>query len=104
MTNIDFDRVITSEQLAADASAARVAAIKTECTSRITTYMDMHTVMNLQGAVLSGALTSEQMSVFTAAQGWVRAMQVACRAAIMTGADPDWPAVPDGVALLAAEF
>lgn len=104
MSNIDFGQLITPADRAAEAEAAHITAIKAECTARITVHLDVHTVANLQGAALVGALDPAQMSAFAEAQTWMRAMQTACRAAIATKAEPIWPDLPEGVASLAADF
>ncbi|WP_415918886.1 hypothetical protein [Tateyamaria sp. SN6-1] len=104
MSNIDFDQVIIPAQKAVEAAAARSAAIKADCTFRIATCLDLHTVMNLHGAALAETLDADQRACFAAAQGWIQAMQTACRVAISNGADPVWPVLPDGVEALAAEF
>ena len=101
---IDFSQTITPEQKAAAVAAARAAALKTACANRIIAVLDERTLLNIQGAVLVGALNRVEMRVFCAGQGWVADMQAACRTAIARGNDPAWPCLPEGVAKLAARF
>jgi hypothetical protein len=63
----------------------------------------------LDGATRADALTASglqdgDLALAQSWKAWVAAMQDACRTAIAAGDDPVWPAVPDGVAELAARF
>lgn len=96
--------MVTSEDKAATAVAAAISAIKADCGARIIAELDQNTLLNIQGAAISGELTADEMEVFKAGRTWVAAMQDASRAAIVGGVDPVWPELPDGVAELAAEY
>lgn len=98
MSNIDFSQVITAEDRAAAVAAAALEARKAECRARIFAVADSIAQINLAAAAAAGALSAEQMATYRAGLAWVDAMRAAC-----TSGD-DWPAVPAGVAELAAHF
>lgn len=121
MSQIDFSRVITAEDKAAEAAAARASRIKAECGRRIFAIADETTQANIVQAgvvfsatLLEGATRAEALAAAGLREGdltraaewrtWVAAMVDACRAAIDTGAEPVWPEVPPGAAELAARF
>lgn len=96
-------------------AALRAAEIKAECTRRIYAELSDATQKNLnayatdlalQAALGATLSTAQQADIATAqaARAWVLATVAASRAAIQTGTDPVWPALPQGVAALAARF
>lgn len=118
---IDFTQAITAEAKAQAAALARAATIKAECRAHILAVGSEATQMNISqagivfaAAMLDGAPRADALAAsglaegdLTLAQGWrawVAAMQAECRRAIEAGDDPVWPAVPAGVAELAARF
>jgi len=118
---IDFTQAITAETKAQTAALARAATIKAECRARILAVGSEATQMNIAqagivftAAVLDAVPRADALAAsglqegdLTLAQGWkawVAAMQAECRRAIEAGDDPIWPAVPEGVAELAARF
>lgn len=98
MSNIDFSQAITAEAKAAAVLEARAAALKGECRRRITAIFDMPTQINMaaQGDAVD-------MPDIKRAQKWIRAMRMACRAAI-AGEEPVWPEAPAGARELAARY
>lgn len=118
---IDFTQVITAEDKALIAAAARAADIKTECRARILAVGSETTQMNIAqagivftAAVLDGAPREAALSLSGLREGdlglardwktWVAAMQDECRRSIKGGGDAIWPELPTGVAGLAARF
>lgn len=97
MSNINYKSLITPEARAQQASAARAAAIKADCTAQITDVLDSYTLSNLRSAEALGELTLGQIATFGEAQRWVRDMRIACRKAIAKDAKPVWPAMPKGL-------
>jgi len=91
------------EEIATQAVAARIAAVKAACTDRIFAVADRNAQMNLALDAGGGLFSPAQMDVFRAGLAWRTAMQNTCRAMI---ADPAldhtdnaaWPPVPDGLA------
>ena len=118
---IDFAQAVTAEAKAQAAAMARATVIKADCRARILAVGSETTQMNIaqagivfMAAVLDGAPRADALTAsglrdgdLTLAQGWkawVAAMQDACRDAILSGDDPVWPEVPEGVAELAGRF
>ena len=122
MSNIDLNRIITAEEKARRSAAARAEAVKAECRQRILAHLSMEVQTNVAQAVtmhaaalLRGAspeeagaqsgLLDEDFPVAAAARGWIAQMQATARA---RAADPmleeTWPALPPGVAEMAARF
>jgi len=97
-------------EIAAQATSARIAAIKSECSRRILAVLDIHTTSNITGAVVAGELSAVQVATFQAGRAWVASMQATSRALILDPLLPDhtpdmaWPLLPAGVADLAAQF
>lgn len=94
-------------EVAAAASAERLAAAKAECRRRILAVADETAQLNMTAAAAAGLLAQADRTTFAAALAWVAAMRAACATAAQA-ADPAedvlWPAVPAGVAELAARF
>lgn len=95
----------TPEEVAAE----RARAVKAECGRRILAVADRNAQMNLTGAAVAGALSTDDRATYGAAVQWIAAMRAACAGIIADPAldiadDANWPPVPDGVAELAARF
>lgn len=109
MSNIDYTRLVTAEEHRDLAAAAHHAAVKTECSRRIRSVLDAHTVANLQGAAIAGILETEEMTQLRAGQAWIVDMLHASR---MLAQDPEadftadvsWPPLPEAVVALAAAY
>jgi hypothetical protein len=121
MTQIDFTRVVTAEDKAAQAAEAWAMRIKAECRARILAVVGEAAQANIaQAGVIYAAMRSDGASPAQArgavglAEGdldtvamwkaWVTAMQTECRRAIAEGVAPTWLDVPDRVAKMAARF
>ncbi|MCM2563850.1 hypothetical protein M8756_17195 [Lutimaribacter sp. EGI FJ00015] len=121
MSNIDLTQLITAEARAAQAATARSGAIKAACRALILGAVGETAQANIaQAGVIYAAMRADGVSadaaraqagfvegdLETAAawKAWVAAMQGECRRAIDAGDDPAWPALPVGVATLAARF
>lgn len=83
--------------------------IKAECKKRIYAVANEVTQVNIAAAAATDLLSAEDLATFKSALGWVDAM----RANVATLVDADegdyendnkWPAVPAGVAELAAKY
>lgn len=109
MSNIDYSRMVTTQDAARAATAERIAQIKAACTERITSVLDQNTVANIQGALLIGALDDSEKAVFAAGHTWVRDTIETCRS-LIENADADpldndlWPSVPPGVSEMAERY
>jgi len=119
MSNIDFSRLLTSEDLAEQAVQAHRAAVKAVCKQRILARYPLEAQQNIVQAIAvhvlevrvgnAAQLDSEDIALALAAQEWVADMQAACRVlAADLSADPleegGWPDLPEGVAGLIARF
>jgi hypothetical protein len=104
MANIDFAKVQTAEGRTARKQKDRRVALKDEARRRIAAVFDDRTQMNLVGAAIAGDLSRAEMAVFHASRRWVAETLAASRAAASSGADPEWPAAPPGLAELVARF
>jgi hypothetical protein len=104
MPKIDFTRAITPEMIEARRTDKRRIEIRDECGRRIRAVLDDVTQLNVQGAALSGALSDADMAAFRAAKTWISDMRDACRSAIQTGSEPDWPDLPAAAEALAKRF
>ncbi|GGF82955.1 hypothetical protein SAMN05216376_12064 [Mameliella alba] len=102
--SVDLSKLVTAEELAAQAAARRAKAIKAEVQARIFAVVDQNTQASLLAAMVAGALTSADETTFADGQAWIEATKQAGRDAVSSGDDPIWPAVPAGVAELAAQF
>lgn len=98
----------TASDLGAEALAARKEAARRECRRRIFAVADETAQMNLTAARAAGLLTSEQQTTHNAGLAWVAAMRAAWEPMAEASEDPlddaNWPAIPAGVAELAALF
>lgn len=104
---IDWGSVITAETIAAQVAAGRLAAAKAECRRRIFAVANETAQMNLAAVAAAGLMTAPDRATYAAGLAWVAAMRAACTAAAKAddpSADALWPAVPDGVAALAARY
>ena len=105
--NIDMTQVVTAADKAAAADAERLAAVKAECRRRILAVADETAQINMASAAAAGLLTAAQMTTYAAGLGWVDAMRATWPTMPANTdylADTAWPAVPAGVAELAAAF
>lgn len=101
---IDWTK-ISSAKDKAEAEAIRCTSqIKFDCESRIKSVLDDNTVKNLISARLRNRMTPDQEAAFDAVDDWKIAMIKESRRAIETGESPSWPALPEGVAELLADF
>lgn len=79
-----------------------------ECRRRIFAICDETAQVNLAAACAAGLLAPAQLLIYQSGLAWVHDMRAAWRPMGEAGADPEddanWPAVPAGVADLAAEF
>lgn len=84
-------------------------AVASECRRRIYAVASQNCQMNMTAWVASGQASDADKAAFAGALGWVQAMRgafaslAAAQDATFTD-DAHWPAVPDGVAALAARF
>ena len=109
MPTIDLTRLVTAADKTAAALAARRAAASAECTRRIDAVCDPYARENLAGAAIAGLLTEDEMTTYRAGVEWIGAMRAAWAVLVADpaadlAADAGWPAVPAGVAELAARF
>jgi uncharacterized membrane protein len=83
--------------------------IKAECARRILSVASANTQMNMTAAQAAGRFDAADAATYLAALDWVDAMRTRC-GDLVAAADVDfagdgkWPAVPNGVAALAARF
>lgn len=118
---IDFSRLVTAGDKAAQAAQARAARIRAGCRARILAVAGEAAQANIaQAGVIYAAMRADGVSpadaraaagfvegdLDTAAawKAWVGLMQAECRRAIAAGDDPAWPEVPAGVPEMAARF
>ncbi|MCJ7874812.1 hypothetical protein [Phaeobacter sp. J2-8] len=118
MSNIDFSRLVTAQDTAAQIAAAHATSVKAECKRRILAQFPFEAQHNIAQAVniytaalvqggtqveaeaLSG-LCQEDMALFAAGRRWIAAMQATCRARIAEMQDSAaWPTFPEGLAEL----
>lgn len=108
MSNIDLTQLVTAEDKAARALVAAKEAARAECRRRILAVCDETAQINLAAAVAAGAITDDDLDTYRAGLAWVDAMRATWEGLAEAGADigddANWPAVPDGVAELAARF
>lgn len=88
----------------ADPGPERGEAIKAECSRRILGHADAHTQMNLAAHRGAGLLDEADIEVWEQCLHWFTKMQEACRSAIDSGNEPEWPAPPSGLAGLARRY
>jgi hypothetical protein len=106
---IDWSRTVTAADRAAARRDARHAAAAAECRRRIDAVCDPLRREALAGAAIAGLLGAAEMARYRAAVTWIAAMRarradLAADPAAALAADASWPAVPEGVAALAARF
>ena len=83
--------------------------VKTDCGLRIYAVASDNAQKNMLATIVAGGMSDADKALFAAGVQWIAAMQAACRRMI-ADADPQfaddskWPAVPAGVAELAARF
>lgn len=126
MPNIDYARVLTTQDKAAQALAAHTAKAKAACKCRILARFPLEAQQNLAHAITvytagivrgdsvddiraGSGLSDDDFEVARTARHWVAAMQAACRAASADlaadlEAESLWPALPEGVAALVSRF
>jgi len=100
---LDLSKLVTAEDIAAQEALATASAIKAECRALILSVVDETAQANLLAAVAVGGLTEAQLETFASGVAWIAAMRAECAARIGGGGGA-WPAVPTGVAELAAAF
>lgn len=101
---IDWPRLQTAEDRALAAMHDRARALKIECTNRIRSVLDPHTLANLQSAAIVGRLTPAEMESFRLGQQWIEAMLSTCRSAASSDHDPAWPEADAALVALAARY
>lgn len=109
MSNIDQSAVITAQDRAAAFADERAGGIKAACGLRIFDVVDQIAQINIAAAAAAGSLSEQEMTTYRAGLNWINEMRHACGALIADAAadwqdDAVWPALPDGVAELAARF
>lgn len=97
MANIDFSRIVTTEDKAALQQQMLLQDRKAECRMRIFAVCDEIAQINLAAAASAGLLDAAQMQTYRAGLTWIQAMRAAC-------ADGNWPETPPDVRELAALF
>ena len=105
---IDYTQIITPTAKTEGRRLRRREAARMECRRRIMAVANETTQINVTAAASAGLLTADQMTAWRAALGWVAAMRANWRTLAQSGADlsedANWPALPAGVAELAAAF
>lgn len=104
---IDWSRLKTAEDSAAEAAAERLGRAKLECRRRILAVANEPAQMNLAAAAAAQLLSAPEMATYVTGLGWVAAMRASCAAAAEAddpAADAHWPSIPAGVVDLARRF
>lgn len=105
---IDWGQKVSAGTRAASDLAKRHAKAKAECARRIIEVADIVTQNNLSVASQLNKLSGEEQAIFSAGYDWIRSMQAAWPGLAVQSADisddTNWPAVPPGVAELAALY
>lgn len=110
MLTLDLNRLITAEDKAAAAQAARIASVKAACGRRIYEVAPQYTQTNIIGARAAGELDSpEDDAAYLASVQWIADMRAACATIIANpsldpGDDSNWPDCPADVMDLAARY
>ena len=109
MPNVDLSMLVTPELREKARSSERRGAAKDACRARIHAVADQVAQLNLSAAVAAGLLPGADLETYRAGLGWIAAMRAASSAIgsdarLDPGDDANWPAVPPGVAELAARF
>lgn len=102
-------QIKTAQDKADEALAARTAQVNAECTRRIYAVVDQYAQSNLTGAAAAGLLAQADFDTYKLGLAWIADMRAACDplyadATLDPAADAHWPAVPAGVAELAALY
>lgn len=84
-------------------------AVKSECGRRIYGVASDNAQKNMLANIAAGLMSDDDKAIFSAGVEWIAEMQATCRDLIGAqdatfAADAHWPAVPAGVAELAARF
>jgi len=84
-------------------------AVKAECGRRIYAVASDSAQKNMLANIAAGLMSEADKAAFDAGVQWISDMQAACRALIAAqdatfAEDAHWPAIPAGVADLAARF
>lgn len=84
-------------------------ALKAECGRRIYAVASDNAQKNMLATIVAGGMSDADKTTFGAGVIWIADMQAACRDMIAAGDldfadDKKWPAIPSGVAELAARF
>lgn len=84
-------------------------AVKAECGRRIYAVVSDSAQKNMLANIAAGLMSEADKAAFDAGVQWISDMQAACRALIAAqdatfATDAHWPAIPPGVADLAARF
>lgn len=98
----------TADDIAAAALAERMEVARVECRRRIMAVCDETAQINLAAAAAAGLLSAGDLATYQTGLAWVAQMRAAWRPMAEAGEDPadnaHWPAIPPGVADLAARF
>lgn len=111
----------TAADIAAARAAARAQSLKADCRARILSVASANAQANITQAgaryaamradnadqprsMAAAGFIEGDMARVAELTAWIRSMQVACRTAIETGADPDWPEPSQDVRDLVARF
>lgn len=102
-------KMVETLTLSGPIASVVVDVIKDECARRIYAIASDNAQKNMLANFVPGNLSAEDEAVFKAGTGWIMSMQATCRQLIGAAdaayrEDSKWPAVPDGVAALAARF
>src|SRR5690606_975348 len=106
MPTLDLTQLVTAEDKAAAALAARIGAVKADCGRRIYDVAPQYTQTNIIGARAAGELGSpEDDAAYLASVQWIADMRAACATIIANPAldpadDANWPDCPAEVAAL----
>lgn len=105
---IDLTQLITAEDKAHAALAARTEAARAACARRIGAVVNQTAQMNLAAAAAGGLLAAADAATYRAGLAWIAAMRAAWRGLADSGRDPDddgnWPAPPAAVVDLGRRF
>lgn len=98
----------TATEIADAALAVRKERARAECRRRIYDVCDATAQINLAAACAAGLLVSADVTTYQAGLNWVAQMRAAWEPMAVADDDPlddaNWPAIPAGVAELAALF
>ena len=98
---IDWRKMETPEAAVRDLA-------KAECARRIYAVASQVAQMNMASVAAAGVMTADDMTAYRAGLAWIASMRAAWVVICDKASDPlddaSWPAVPNGVAALAARF